>query len=793
MLKVDPRPSATITKIQKTDLGLKLISERGTLLLTVYTDEIVRVMYTVEGDPCPALPEYFCCEPSAVKWDVVESEKEISLVTSKLCLSVDRKTASLTYKDAQGNVVLRERESDSRTMESFVSTKTIVDENTIVKEVNTADGIKRFIEEATTVPDKTLYRTRLNLRFSDGEALYGLGQHEEGSLNLRGTTQYLHQANMKIAIPFLLSDLGWGILLTGGSPAIFNDTTYGSYLYTHADPQMDYFFIYSGSMKGVTQGYRHLTGKAAMLPSWAVGYVQSQERYETQQEILDIAAQYHRRGIGLDLIVLDWDSWVPGHWGQKTFDKARFWNAKDMIDTLHRDGVHFMISIWPNMAQESDNYKEFFDANLLLPASEIYDALNPDARALYWKQSSEGLFSHGVDSWWCDSSEPLTPEWARMEKPEPAEMFCEFYDTAAKYIPAEQCNAYGVYHAKTMWEGQRGETQKKRVCVLTRNGYTGQQSMGSIVWSGDISGNWETLKNQIPAGLNMSVSGLPFWTLDSGAFFVAKGEKWFWNGDYDNGWDDLGYCELSVRWLQYATFLPIMRGHGTDVRREFWKSGEVGTPFYDAMVAANRLRYRLIPYIYSAFGNVWLNDDVIIKPLIYDFPHDKKVQNIADEFMFGDSILVCPVITPMYYDKGEKLPDDLPKQRDIYLPSGCDWFDYHSGKRYSGGNTITVEAPLERIPVFVKEGSIIPHSGNNEALTVGDALRYPLMFKVYGTIDAEYDYYEDAGDGYGYEKGEYRVTTLSFDAASKTLSIKSQQGNKTMFDSLRFDVEIVEG
>ncbi len=788
MLKVAHRADPRITSAEKNNEGLMLKSKRGKFFIMPITSDIVRVMYS-SSDIITALPEYFCYKKQPVDFSVEETDDLILLITDRLSVEINRNTASITYKDVNGNVLLKEREVDARSMEEFTSTRMVVDENTVIKEVQTADGIKRIVTDATTIPDKILYKTRLHLKFADGEGLYGLGQHEEGSFNLRGTTQYLHQANMKISIPMLVSNKGWGILLTGGSPAVFNDTAYGSYIYTEADIQMDYFFIAPGSISGVIKGYRYLSGKAAMLPRWATGYVQSQERYKTQEEILSVAKEYHERGIGLDLIVLDWESWVEGLWGQKTFDPQRFPNPKEMTDELHQAGVRFMVSIWPNMNEASENYNEFLDANLLLPASDIYNALDPKGRELYWKQARDGLYVHGLDAWWCDSNEPFTPEWTHLEKPEPGEMYHEFYETASKYMPAELCNAYGVYHAFTTWYGQRGETEEKRVCVLTRNGYIGQQAYGSIIWSGDISASWDTLRKQIPAGLNMMLSGIPYWTLDSGAFFVAKGEKWFWNGDYDNGVDDLRYCELSVRWMQYATFLPIMRGHGTDFRREFWRFGDKGTPFYDALVAANRLRYKIAPYIYSACGDIWLNDNTMMKPLVCAFPLDEKVVDIGDEFMLGDSILVCPITDPMYY--GDNL-EGVAKSRGVYLPAGCEWINYHTLERFTGGNSITVDAPLEYIPVFIKAGSIIPCSSNEEALTMDAAMSYPILLNVYSGCDAEYHYYEDCGDGYGYEKGEYRVTTFCYNDKTRSVSIANQLGNLEQFEDIEYEVVIID-
>ena len=283
-----------------------------------------------------------------------------------------------------------------------------------------------------------------------------------------------------------------------------------------------------------------------------------------------------------------------------------------------------MMSIWPNMAPQSDNYKEFKQKGLLLPGSQIYDAFSEKGRRLYWNQIRQGLFCHGVDAWWCDSCEPITPEWGRKMKPEAGQMYYDFVKEAGNFMPIRLANAYGLYHAKAIYEGQRDCTEDKRVINLIRSAYAGSQKYGTISWSGDIYADWDTLKKQIVAGLNFCASGMPYWTLDIGAFFVKKGEEWFWNGHYENGNADPGYRELYVRWLQYGVFLPIFRSHGTDCRREPWNSGDKGDPFYDAILSAIRLRYHLLPYIYSLAGNVWRKNGTIMRLLAFDFPEDGK-------------------------------------------------------------------------------------------------------------------------------------------------------------------------
>ncbi|HWT27697.1 MAG TPA: TIM-barrel domain-containing protein [Mobilitalea sp.] len=657
-----------------------------------------------------------------------------------------------------------------------------------IERIVTPDGVKEVVKDAAKVFDRKLYKTRLHLEWQEEEALYGLGQQEEGYLNLRGTTVLLHQANMKIAIPMLVSSLGYGILVDTYSPMIFNDNNYGSYLYTEADYEMDFYFIYGSDMDGVIRGYRYLTGKAVMLPKWAYGYVQSQERYETAQELIEVVKEHRKRNIGLDCIVLDWCSWEGNLWGQKTFDQTRFLDPNAMMKELHEQHANLMVSIWPNMSEDCDNYKEFLDKKLLLQASNIYNPFDEEGRKLYWKQANEGLFSHGIDAWWCDSSEPFTPEWNHMGKPEPITMYHEFYDTCSRYIPAQFTNSYGLYHARTMYEGQRKLTSEKRVVNLTRNGYTGQQRYGTILWSGDISADWKTLKRQIAAGLNFCASGLPYWTLDIGAFFVKKGVQWFWNGEYEKGNDDPGYKELFTRWYQFGCFLPMFRGHGTDFRRELWNFGDAGDPFYNALIKMNHLRYQLMPYIYSIAARVWKDDYTLLRMLAFDFANDSKARMKDDQFMFGDCMLVCPVTVPMYYDKNSR-PIEAAKSREVYLPKGTGWYDFWTNQYYEGGLTIQAEAPIDRIPLYVREGSILPMTCFMKY--VNEIPNAPIEVRVYTGKDTEFELYEDEGNSYRYEGGEYAITKLVWSEEDQKLDIGKPVGSYPGMQIKEYQIQII--
>ena len=690
------------------------------------------------------------------------------MILPRMRVIADRASASLRYCDSEGNLLFREREEDSRQLAYFDSYKTVVDENTVVVEERTPDGIKRKIEKASTVFDRRLCHTTLHLQFGEGEHLYGLGQTPEGCLNLRGTTQYIHQANQKIAIPMLLSASGYGILLSTDGAAKFHDGNFGTYLYTDADPEMDFYVIYGPEFDDIIRGYRLLTGKAKLLPKWAYGFIQSQERYESQKEILSVAEGFRKRGLGLDCLVQDWNSWEPGHWGEKKLDSRCFPDVPEMLRKLREQDIHFMLSIWPNPCEITQDYREFFDRNLLLPASDIYDAYDPDARAIYWEQTRRELYSKGIRAYWCDSSEPFCPEWSDYQ-PEPGTLFEEYIRTSSRFIPRDKINAYGLVHAQTIYEGMRRESDDTRVCNLTRSAHTGSQRYGTILWSGDISAKWETLRNQIPAGLNFCASGLPFWTLDIGGFFVKRGTQWFWNGDFEDPDNDPGFRELLVRWFQLGAFLPVFRSHGTDVRREPWHFGEAGDRFCDAIKDVIDLRYRLMPYIYSAAAEAAIQDGTMMRMLAFDYRQDEEALKIEDQYLFGKSMMVCPITRPMLYLPGGKAVENPVTFRHVYLPKGNDWYDFYTMERFAGGQWIKAAAALDRIPLFVKEGSVLPMT--EPVQSTAQSGKMPVEYRVFPGRNAEYFLYEDSGDGYDYEMGEYSVTRVFWNEGENKLTI----------------------
>lgn len=778
MLYAVKPPSRAIETVYREDNSLWLCSEYSKTRFTPLNPDSIRVTVTREEKFSDfSRPGIVSIEPFC-KWDYEESPEEISIYSGNIIAKICRATGSVIWYDKSGKYLLEEVEKDSITLEKFNKYK--VKEAQTVK-VSTADGEKEVICEAKRIPDGFSYHAMARYRFSEKEALYGLGQHEEGYGNLRGKTVYCHQANRKISVPLLISSLGWGLLTNTYSPFIFSDSGQSSYIYSEAVPELEYIFINGGDMRGTIRAYRGITGAAAILPKWAYGYIQSQERYETQDEIIGIAADYRSHGIGLDCVVLDWCSWEDGKWGQKSFDSSRFPDPSGMIKKLHSMHTHFMISVWANSDPGCENHIEFSDAGLFLPGQNIYNAFSEEGRKMYWRQLERGLLCHGVDAWWCDNSEPITPEWQKIERPEPSREYSEYVQTTFDHLPPELSNAFGFYHALGVYEGQRSKSEMKRVCNLTRSGYIGSQRLGTILWSGDISATWDTLSKQIAAGLGFCASGIPYWTTDIGAFFVKSGINWYWRGDYENTVSDLGYRELFTRWYQWGAFLPIFRGHGTDCRRELWLYENSDVGFYDAILKANRLRYEFMPYIYSTAGSCWLKGGSMIENLAFTWPNDPEALEITDQYMFGESIMVCPVHEPMYY-----LPNsvkiDRKKTRRVYLPKNPGgWYYLETDEHFSGGQWISVPALIDVIPLFVKAGSIIPMA---EFALSTEEQETEITLKVWPGADGELELYEDDGDGYGYEKGEYRLTKIRYDNSSGKLSAvitHDYEGKKTKY------------
>jgi len=536
---------------------------------------------------------------------------------------------------------------------------------------------------------------------------------------------------------------------------------------SEAGRQVDYYFVYGQNMDEVVSGYRELTGRAQIVPRWAMGFWQSRERYKTQEELLTAIAGFRKRKIPIDNIVLDWSYWREKEWGSQDFDEKRFPDPQQMIDDLHKKyNAKIMISVWPKFYEGIPAYNYFNERGWLYKrniadrqrdwigqgyTSTFYDAFNKEAREGFWKLIHDKLYTKKIDAWWMDASEPdilsnVSPD-RRKEQMSPTAI-----GTAAEFL-----NAYPLQNAKGIYEGQRGADSNRRVYLLTRSGYSGSQRYAATIWSGDIASRWEDMKAQISAGLNFSLSGLPYWTMDIGGFSVEK------RYEKPNSADLEEWRELMTRWHQFGTFVPIFRSHGQFPVREMYNTAPEDHAAYRSMVYYNQLRYRLLPYIYTLAGEAYHQNGTIMRALVFDFDKDNKVKNIGDQYMFGPSLLINPV----YQYKAVS--------RTVYLPAGQGWYDLYTGAYIAGGQTITAAAAYERMPVFVKAGAIIP-AGPMIQYT-GEKPADPVTLYVYGGNDGHFSLYEDEGTTYDYEKGEFTQIDLLYDDAAKTLTIGDRKGS----------------
>lgn len=743
MLDVPVRRSFDVMYYEKREEGAYFYSKDFILRIEPKQHTIFRISMTSERQFAATQGEHLK-DVAAVPYTIDEDDREYRVTTDKAAVCINKATNSIRALDANGTVVFSESGKDSKETERFEAFRTKPSGAVKIEKISTADGVKNKVLDNEVVSDGFLYRTKLGLQFEEDEVLVGLGQFEEGVWNLRGTTQYLHQANRKIVSPLLVSSRGYGLLLTTQSAAVFRDDEYGSFISCEADEYLDYYLILQKNPADIIKGMRMLSGKAKMLPKWAYGYLQSKERYETQQEILDVAETFREKGLGVDALILDWMSWGNNLWGQKTFDETRFPNPKEMVAKLHEKGIHFMMSIWPNMSEVTDDYKEFERNGQLLPGTNIYNAFSEEGRAIYRRQIREQLLVHDVESFWCDSSEPMTPEWNSWFRKDPAMMYGEYVSQVSKSIPMKYLNSYGLYHAKTIYE-EMSKIPGKRVCNLTRSGYPGCQEYGVILWSGDTDASWDTLQKQMAAGISMAATGIPYWTFDIGAFFVKYGEPWYWRGDYPGGYDDEDYRLLYTRWFQLGALLPIFRAHGTEIPREPWRIGEENSIYYRALKKAIELRYSLMPYIYTLAYRVWAYDEQMMRPLAFAYAADRKCWEIKDQYMLGPSLMVCPILT-------------RENHREVYFPAGQRWYDYFTREIYEGGQSAVITKAIDEIPVYVPENSLIPtcEPGPNT-----EALSEEITVKRFGDGECSFDLYRDSGDGYGYENGEYRIVHLS--------------------------------
>jgi len=548
---------------------------------------------------------------------------------------------------------------------------------------------------------------------------------------------------------------------------------------SEAGKALDYYFVHGQNMDEVIAGYRKLTGKAVMLPQWAFGKWQSRERYKTQKEVLDAVDEFRKRRIPLDNIVLDWSYWREAEWGSQDFDEKRFSNPDSMIGVLHNKyNTRFMISVWPKFYEGITTYKEFDKNNWLYKrnvadrqrdwiaqgyVSTFYDAFNENAQKGFWNLINEKLYKKGVDAWWMDASEPdilsnVTPQ-KRKEQMTPTAI-----GPAAQYL-----NAYPLQNAKGIYEGQRASNPNDRVFILTRSAYGGLQRYASVTWSGDIASRWHDMKAQISAGVNFSLSGLPYWTMDIGGFAVEQRFERPNEKDLDE------WRELQTRWYQFGAFVPLFRVHGQFPFREIYNIAPETHPAYQSMLYYDKLRYRLLPYVYSLAGHAYHNDATMMRGLVMDFPADTGVVNLGDQYLFGPSLLVNPV-----YTYGQRT-------REVYLPKSAGWYNFYNGQYHNGGRRITAEAAYERMPLFVRAGSIVPLGPELQYTSEKPADEITLF--VYAGADGSFTLYEDEGTNYNYEKGAFATIPIQYNNATKTLIIGDRKGSfNSMLQQRKFNI-----
>ena len=561
-------------------------------------------------------------------------------------------------------------------------------------------------------------------------------------------------------------------------------------IWSEMSRDMDYYFIAGKNMDEVISGYRTLTGKASVYPKWTLGFWQSRERYQSSHDIESTLAEFRKRHIPVDNIVQDWNYWPLPDWGSHQFEASRFPNPQAMLDSVHQMNGRFMISVWPKFYDTVDNYKELDSKGWIYKQAikddihdwlgftgSFYDAYDADARKMFWRQMNDNLytkFKYGIDAWWMDASEPnvrdCTPVWYRKALSGPTAL-----GTSTEYF-----NAYSIVNADAIYNGQRNVNPNQRVFLLTRSGFAGEQRYSTATWSGDIGTRWEDMRSQMTAGLNYSMSGLPFWGMDQGGFSVesrfVKAQQEFDKTGVENA-DLAEWRELQTRWNQFGCFIPLYRAHGQWPLREVWNIAPDDHPAYKTIVWYDKLRYHLMPYLYSMAGWVHFRDYTMMRGLAMDFNGDDRVYDIPDQWMFGPAFMACPV---GYYKS---------RNRSVYFPKQCGWYDLYTGEHVDGGQTLVVDAPYERIPVYVREGSIVPFGPEMEWCDEKPAELINLY--VYEGADAQFQLYEDEGTNYNYEKGKYATIDIKYDDASKTLTIGKCNGSfKGMLKNRRFNVVV---
>jgi len=710
-------PVHPVTSVQQQADGVAFTMKTGTLKVQVCSDSIIRVRYSATSS-FPNQPDYVVTKANwpASKWTMQSAHDAVTVSTSRLKVKIARQDAGVTYSDADGKQLVNEA---SRKL-------------TPIK-VNGEDTYRA--------------ESFINI-YGSQEALYGLGQHQSGVWNYRGESVDVSQDNTNIAVPMLVSSKGYGIFWNNASRSRVNNR-FANYLYISSEVAdvIDYYFIYGPETDKIVAAYRELTGPAPMFGKWAYGFWQCKNRYKSQEEILGVARKYRELHLPADNIVQDWFWW--NHKGEHVFNK-NYPDPKGMVDDLHKENFHLMISVWPFFEPGSTVYDEmdkrgwfvdkfkFAKPPYHTSGMAVYDATNPEARKYYWDLMNKALFNIGLDAWWLDTTEPET---------EGQEENILLGHKLAIGSGDRYVNLFPLMTTGAVYDGQRSASDLKRVFILSRSAFAGAQRNAVTAWSGDINSDFFSFRRQIPAGLNYSLSGLPYWTTDIGGFVSGNP-------------DDPDYRELFIRWFQYASFCPIFRVHGTRTtdQNELWSYGSEAQKI---LASFDRLRYRLLPYIYSLAWKTTSDGYTPMRPLVMDFRGDVRAENIGDQFMYGPAFLVNPVTEP------------AASTRRLYLPK-AHWYDFWSGTSADGGQVIDGAAPLERMPLYIRAGSILPMGPDIEWSTQKPA--DPIELRVYHGADGDFTLYEDENDTYSYEKGVYATIPFHWDDARQVLTVGQRTG-----------------
>ncbi len=763
--------------------------------ITFFTPRTVRVQKAPEGQtPSRKYNFVVTAKPEAVKVTTKTKGDITTYSTSMLTVTVNTRTQQVTFADAKG--------------------RTLVAEGAMA------------LTPITEGPDQGSFRVKQSWALDKDEPLYGVGMLQNGKMSQRGEKRQMMQSNLEDFANVFQSLKGYGIYWDNYSPTEL-DSRDGLTLESQVGEGVDYYFMYGGSADGVISELRHLTGKAPMIPLWTYGFHQSRERYKSQEELLEVVEKYRSLGVPLDGIIQDWQYWGSNYnWNAMEFLNENFQGAQRMIDDVHQKyHAHMSISIWASFGPYTKGYKQMDDKGYLMafetwPQSglpmwpprmdypsgvRVYAPYSTEARNIYWENLSR-LHKMGIDAWWMDSTDPDHHSYKESDLDE---VITTADNQRGSYRSVR--NAFPLATVEGVYDNQRAVDKDKRVFVLTRSYFAGQQRTGANTWSGDIGSSWENLRKQIPLCLNYTLTGNPQVNADIGGFFAGSYNTLGPN----SGTRNPQYQELYVRWMQFGALCPMMRSHGTEVYRELYYYGKPGEPVYEALVDAVRLRYRLIPYIYSTSWQVSKNDDSFMRALVMDFPADKNVWDMNSEYMFGRELLAVPVTKPMYTEEKIVRTDALSgwnrqendnrqgrayptinwsqtHDYEAYLPAGAEWYDFWTGQRLKGGQKVTTTVPLNHSPLYVRAGSILP---------IGPDVQYAaekpwddLEIIVYPGADGSFTLYEDEGDNYNYEQGAYTEIPMTWKDKSRTLTIERRSGSYPgMITSRQFRVHTPDG